>query len=104
LDRLITTHPPLRGEQIPPHLIRWNPWPEVLMRSGLPNGHYLKALTFGRWAARRVGEEDLLVVWGQFGAESLMKARQLGIRTVVDRQYLLPLNQRDILNLPLTNI
>src|SRR5438132_9258272 len=83
LDKLRTSYPPRRGEVVPPHLIRWNPWPEVLMRSGLPNGHYLKAVTFGkwaaRWAARYAGEGDLVVGWAQFALESIRKARALGI-------------------------
>src|SRR5207253_104910 len=102
LDKLITSYPPQRGEVIPPHFIRWNPWPEVLMRSGLPNGHYLKAVTFGRWAARHVGEGDLLICWAQFGLESIRKAKTLGIPTVLVRQSTHILNQIAVLHLPRT--
>src|SRR5438132_10627573 len=86
LGKLITSYPPRRGEVVPPHLIRWNPWPEVLMRSGLPNGHYLKALTFGKWAAQHAGEGDLVVGWAQFALESIRKARELEIPSVLVRQ------------------
>lgn len=91
LHRLVTTHRPLRGEQIPPGRIAANPWPEVLMRGprmvGLrwPAGDYLKAVTFDRWAARHIHGCDVLVGFASFALLSFRVARAGGARTVLER-------------------
>lgn len=90
LHRLVTTHRPLRGERIAAERIAANPWPEIAMRGpralGLrwSGGDYLKAVTFDRWAARRVDGCD---VWVGFAGFSLLaqRAARRSARTVLER-------------------
>lgn len=91
LHRLVTTHRPLRGEQVDPRRLLVNPVPEILMRGprrlGLrwAIGDYLKAVAFDRWAARHVSGCDLLAVWALFALRSLRVARAHGARTILER-------------------
>jgi glycosyltransferase involved in cell wall biosynthesis len=103
LDRLVTTHRPLRGERISPGRIVANPLPEVLMRGprilGLRwrAGEYLKAVAFDRWAARRVRGCEVLVGFASFSLLSLRAARSAGARTVLERASTHVLTQRALL-------
>jgi glycosyltransferase involved in cell wall biosynthesis len=91
LHRLVTTHRALRGEQISPHRVVANAFPEALMRGprmlGLRwrGGEYLKAVAFDRWAARHVHGCDVLVGFASFSLLSLRAARSAGARTVLER-------------------
>jgi len=103
LHRLITTHRPLRGEEIPPDRIVANLVPELLMRgprlAGLRwgVGDYLKAVVFDRWAARYVRDCDLLVGFALFSLVSGRAARAAGARTVLERGSTHVLTQQALL-------
>ena len=91
LRRLVTTHRPLRGEQIPSERLVANIVPEALMR--VPRrlglrweiGDYLKAVSFDRWAVRHVRDCDLLVGFALFSLWSGRAARASGAHTVLER-------------------
>ncbi len=91
LQRLVTTHRPLRGEQIPNERLVANIVPEILMRGprrfGLrwEIGDYLKAVSFDRWAVRHVRDCDLLVGFALFSLLSSRAARASGAHTVLER-------------------
>jgi glycosyltransferase involved in cell wall biosynthesis len=91
LQRLVTTHRPLRGEQIPAERLVANPLPEILMRGprrlGLrwEVGDYLKAVAFDRWAVGHVSDCDLLVGFALFSLWSSRRARACGAHTVLER-------------------
>ncbi len=103
LQRLVTTHRPLRNERINPRRIVINPIPEILMRGprllGLrwEIGDYLKAVTFDRWAARYTVDCDLLAVWALFALRSMRAARANGVCTVLQQGSTHALTQRELL-------
>jgi len=103
LHRLVTTHRPRRGEQIPPDRIVANLVPELLMRGprlvGLRwgIGEYLKAVAFDRWAARYVRDCDLLAGFALFSLTSGRAARAAGARVVLERGSTHVLTQQALL-------
>ena len=107
LHRLISTHPPMRGERIPRERVRFNPFPELLLRgpralrltrgSGGDRFDYWKAVTFDRWAARHVGGCDLFVGFSLFSLISGRAVRARGACTILDRGSTHVLTQRALL-------
>jgi glycosyltransferase involved in cell wall biosynthesis len=103
LQRLVTTHRPLRGERIPDERLVANPLPEILMRGprrlGLrwEIGDYLKAVAFDRWAAKHVAGCDLLVGFALFSLLSSRTARARGAHTVLERGSTHILTQQGLL-------
>jgi len=91
LDRLLTTHRPLRGERIAPGRIAANPLPELFVqvpsRLRLPwGGDYAKAQLFDWWASRRVPRTtDLLVAFAAFALHTIRAVKPRGIPTVLER-------------------
>lgn len=46
---------------------------------------YLQGVCFDIWVARQLESADLLHIWTTYGLRSLQRARELGIRTLVER-------------------
>ena len=58
---------------------------------------YAEAILFDRWATLRLERATLYHVWGNYGVSSLVRARELGMVTTVERPSTHPLYQERIL-------
>ncbi|MGB9776541.1 MAG: glycosyltransferase family 4 protein [Anaerolineae bacterium] len=58
---------------------------------------HLQAVLFDTWASRHLESADIFHVWGNYGLQSLRRAREMGMVTVVERASAHPLYQARLL-------
>lgn len=91
-----------RPSEIPPERIRAMGWPNRVLRKVAvydPTGwlSYGHDVLYDIWAARRLEPAALFHVWNNFGLRSLLRAREMGAVTVVERASCHPLYQAEVL-------
>lgn len=74
-----------RGIAIPPEFIRTNPLLAGLFYLPNPVGELARWDLFGRWAARQLTDENLVMSFGLAAAPLFRAARRRGMRTVLHR-------------------
>jgi len=86
-----------RGVNIPTDRVRTNLVSAFLYYGYNPGTEMFKRLFFGKWAARQLGDEDIVITWGLSALPIIKRAHQLGIVAVVERGSSHAIYQRDVL-------
>ncbi len=82
---------------IPSNLIKTNLPLAFLYYRYNPGTHLFRSKLYGKWVAKHLSDEDIIVTWGLSALPIIEQAKELGIVTILERGSSHVTHQRDVL-------